>query len=147
MLSITDAMFFELRSFSMCDLTYGRIYLLTINSNLRNPNTVGMRRVRASAAARSNRMQPQTTTIEFLKPRRCYHEQRQEPYMFFLRAITTCNGYIADETWLLRTACGSSDQRWARNTDVPWTSADMNLAIPRQAYTIRPISGENWRAS
>ena len=75
MLSITDPMFFELRSFSMCDLTYGRIYLLTINSNLRNPNTVGMRRVRASAAARSNRMQPQTTTIEFLKPRR-YHKEK-----------------------------------------------------------------------
>ena len=34
-----------------------------------------MRRVRASAAALSKCMQPQTTTVEFLKPRPCYHEE------------------------------------------------------------------------
>ena len=75
MLSITDPLFFQVKSFSRCDLTYRQIYQLTINCNLQNPPTVGSKLVRASAAARGHRMQPQTTNVEFLKPRR-YHKEK-----------------------------------------------------------------------
>ena len=76
MLFINDPLFFQMKSFSRCDLTYRQIYQLTINCNLQNPPTVGSRLVRASAAARSHRIQPQTTNVEFLKPRRCYHKEK-----------------------------------------------------------------------